>query len=188
LKLPSKIKGWFNPEINPEKVLKNYRATNNNEYLSLLVAQFNRDLYHYLLSQSDRATADDILQTTWLKVINVNGQQAEIKHVKSWLFTIARNTLIDELKRQLRWKFVELEPQSSSTLPLDDLIDTEQLLMKYNQFIAELNFYQREAFILQQEGFSLEQIGEISDENYETIKSRLRYARQKLKSVLEQSS
>jgi len=182
------IKGWFNPKINPENALEKYRATNNNDYLSLLVVKYNRDLYHYLLSQSDKNTAEDILQTTWLKIMNVNASQTRIQHVKSWLFTIARNTLIDELKRQSRWRLEEIEAQTLVTSPLENVVNTEQQLMKYNRIISGLSFHQREAFILQQEGFSLEQIVEISGENFETIKSRLRYARQKIKLVLEQKS
>ena len=182
------LKGWFSPPINDEKLLNDYLATNDKEYLSLLVAKFNRDLYHYLLSQSDRAIAEDMLQTTWLKVMNVNRSHTEITHVKSWLFTIARNTLIDELNRQSRWQSEEFEAKKAQTLPLEKAMQTEQQLIKFNQAVAELSFCQREVFILQQEGFSLEQIAEIVGENYETIKSRLRYARQKIKSILEQAS
>ena len=47
-----------------------------------------------------------------------------------------------------------------------------------------LSFVQREALTLQQEGFSLEDIVAITQSNPETIKTRLRYARQNLKQQL----
>jgi DNA-directed RNA polymerase specialized sigma24 family protein len=50
-----------------------------------------------------------------------------------------------------------------------------------------LPFHQREAFIFQQEGFSVEEICTLTDENFETVKSRLRYARNNLKTLLGKS-
>ena len=98
------IKGWFNPNISPEILFTRYIATSKDKYFILLVEQFNQPIYHYLLSQSDKAMAEDIIQSMWLKVIKVKEIHQAHNNVKSWLFTIARNTLIDELRRQNRWK------------------------------------------------------------------------------------
>ena len=48
----------------------------------------------------------------------------------------------------------------------------------------QLSFVQREALSLQQEGFSLEDIQQITQSNHETVKTRLRYAKQNLKTLL----
>ena len=90
------IKGWYNPSTSPEKLLANYISTGKNKYLSLLVEQFNLSLYHYLLSQSNKELAEDVVQTTWLKVMKTySASQQHSKpqsNVKSGLCTIARNT------------------------------------------------------------------------------------------------
>lgn len=190
------IKGWLNPNISPEILLTRYIATNKEKYLTLLVQQFNQPIYHYLLSQSDKETAEDIIQSMWLKVMKVNAPHQSHSNVKSWLFTIARHTLIDELRRQKRWQTQPLDEQCSSadvlqqtaSLPLELEFENKDRLAIFNQAIALLPFYQREVFIFQQEGFSVLQIAELTDESFETVKSRLRYARSYIKRLLENKS
>jgi len=187
------IKGWLNPNISPETspeiLLTQYQATGKNKYLSLLVAEFNQPIYHYLVSLSDQNIAEDTLQATWLKVINTRYSQsrynqAQHSHVKSWLYTIARNTLIDELRRQQKWQWQPLEQQLLSTSDLSASFEAAQRLTKFNLAISQLPFHQREAFIFQQEGFSLLEICQLVDENFETVKSRVRYARKNIKNLL----
>ena len=63
----------------------------------------------------------------------------------------------------------------------------EQLTLRLalKQQIANLPFEQREVFLLKQEsGFSIEEISEIIDQNKEKVKSRWRYAVQKLRKGL----
>jgi len=185
LKLPSTIKGWFNPKSHPDKLLQQFAATNNRKYLAALVGEYNQTLFHYLLSQSDKATAEDVLQITWLKVINKKHLYRTNNSAKYWLFAIARNTLIDELRKQQKWCYQVLEESHIMSVELTVQLDFEQQLNKFNAIINNLPFHQKEAFIFQQEGFSLREIAELTDENQETVKSRLRYARQYLKMHLE---
>lgn len=192
------IKGWFNPNISPEILLTRYIATSKMKYISLLVERFNQSIYHYLLSQSDKETAEDIIQLMWLKVIKTKATSQAHNNVKSWLFTVARNALIDELRRQKRWQSQSIDVSESSAnilLPsqvsnhsLEQEVENSDKLIIYNRVISLLPFNQREAFIFQQEGFSVLQIAELTDESFETIKSRLRYARATLKNALEVKS
>ncbi|MCJ8318462.1 MAG: sigma-70 family RNA polymerase sigma factor [Colwellia sp.] len=185
MKLPSTIKGWFNPKNHPDKLLQQFAATNNRKYLSALVDEYNQTLFHYLLSQSDKATAEDILQSTWLKVINKKHLYKTNNSAKYWLFAIARNTLIDELRKQQKWCFKILEESHLQSLDLTLQLSSEQQINQFNAIIDNLPFHQREVFLFQQEGFSLKEIAELTDENQETVKSRLRYARQHLRTHLE---
>lgn len=184
MKLPAKIRGWFNPSANPEKLLANYIATNNKQSLALLVEQFNLPLYHYLVSQSDKELAQDVLQSSWLKVMKVKQSAKEHSNVKSWLFTIARNTLIDELRRQQRWQWQDVEQQLLTGESLEKECELTDKLAKFNRVVNQLTFFQREVFILQQEGFSLLEICQLTDESFETVKSRLRYARSNIKKLM----
>jgi len=192
------IKGWFNPNISPEILLTRYIATSKDKYFILLVEQFNQPIYHYLLSQSDKEMAEDIIQSMWLKVIKIKETHQAHNNVKSWLFTIARNTLIDELRRQNRWQTQPLNEADTSlelsvisqtvNYTLEQESENKDRLATFNQAITLLPFHQREAFIFQQEGFSVLQIAELTDESFETIKSRLRYARAQIKNFLEKTS
>jgi len=178
------MKGWLNPTSTPERLLMDYAATGEQKYLTLLVAQFNLPLYHFLLSLSSKELAEDILQTTWLKVIRIAGDNQAHTNVKSWLFTIARNTLIDELRQQQKWQWQELHDDLVHASNLSKEFEKSSQLAKFNEAITALPYYQREAFIFQQEGFSITEICQLTNEPFETVKSRLRYARNNLKTLL----
>ncbi|WDE12051.1 RNA polymerase sigma factor [Thalassomonas haliotis] len=184
MKLPAKIRGWFNPSANPEKLWAHYIATNNKQSLALLVEQFNLPLYHYLVSQSDKELAQDVLQTSWLKVMKVTQSSKAHTNIKSWLFAIARNTLIDELRRRQRWQWQDVEQQLLTGESLEKEYEFSDRLVKFNRVVDQLPFFQREVFILQQEGFSLLEICQLTDESFETVKSRLRYARSNIKKLM----
>mgnify|MGYP000149114042 CR=1 FL=1 len=192
MQLPSMIKGWYNPTTSPEKLLANYISTGKNKYLSLLVEQFNLSIYHYLLSQSNKELAEDVVQTTWLKVMkshSASQQQSKPQsNVKSWLFTIARNTLIDEFRRQQKWQSQLLDENKMLTVNLEKSLQEADRLTQFNAALGQLPFLQREAFIFQQEGFSLNEIAELTNDSFETVKSRLRYARNNLSHLLGTSS
>ena len=71
---------------------------------------------------------------------------------------------------------------------LEQESENRDRLTIFNQAGTLLPFHQREAFIFQQEGVSVLQIAELTQQSFETIKSRLRYARQNLKNFLEMKS
>ncbi len=178
------IKGWLNITSTPEKLLENYVSTGDSDNVARLVALFNESIYHYLLSLSDKETAEDAVQSTRLKVIKVKSTSRQHTNVKSWLYTIARNTLIDELRRSQKWQWQELEEQYLQSCSVGEIIETDNRLVLFNRAMSQLPFYQREAFIFQQEGFSVTEIAMLTNESFETVKSRLRYARNNLQAML----
>lgn len=185
------IKGWLNPngKSQPENLLCQYRETGEQRYLTLLVNEYNPALFHYLLTLSDKALAEDMAQITWMKVMKSAQKYQKNTNVKNWLFSIARNSLIDELRRQNRWQWQELEEGSiehRSHSP-EQVLQLKEQQDFFNHALEALPFYQREAFIFQQEGFSLTEICQLTNENFETVKTRLRYAKQKIKQTLERT-
>jgi RNA polymerase sigma-70 factor (ECF subfamily) len=180
------IKGWLNTasHLTPEQWLSGYITTGERKYIRLLVEQFNHALYHYLLSQSNKETAEDVIQSTWLKVMNTQQPLKENSQVKSWLYTIARNTLIDELRRQQRWQWHPIEEQVLTSVQLEHSVNKNDQLALFNFALGQLPFHQREAFIFQQDGFSIKEICSLVNEEHETVKSRLRYARNNIKKIL----
>ncbi|MEM5547888.1 sigma-70 family RNA polymerase sigma factor [Pseudoalteromonas fuliginea] len=191
------IKSWLF-ETPSKDCMASYAKSGDNRYLEQLIALYSNDLYHYLVTQSNTHLAYDVSQQTWLKVIEKRHlYQAQITP-KAWLFKLARNTLIDEYRRQQH--FVELDEnthlaaqndKSESDLDGGDLTSGDSHIgssnISYDAFDAalkQLSFVQREAITLQQEGFSLTDIELITQSSLETIKTRLRYAKQNLKRLL----
>lgn len=196
-KISSLIKSWLNPALTAEQQMLAYAQNPEPALLKPLVERFSDDLFHFLMAQAGASYADDVLQQTWLKVIEKRQSFRAGTSVKSWLFTIARNTLLDELRRTQRWDFSdvdevsadgksgsECEAQLSHISTEQRVSDNEQRELSQQEFQAmlqSLTLAQREAVVLQLEGFSIEEIASITSEKRETIKSRLRYAKQALK-------
>jgi len=179
------IKDWLKIGESNESLMLKYGQTGESKYLKVLVDRLADDLYHFMVSQSDQDTAKDICQISWEKVIYSRRSYSDSGSFKSWLFKIARFSLIDEMRRRQRWQMVELEEQADLTPSQLRMIEMSQLNLTFDQALASLPVLQREAFILQQEGFRLREISIITGSEMETVKSRLRYAKLTLKSLMK---
>lgn len=161
---------------NNEWLMEQYRLTQECRYLDRLYRNCCDDLYHYLLTQSDAQLAQDVCQRTWLKVIAKRQYYKSNGRFIGWLFAIARNLLIDELRRLNKWQLTEevevVQPEASPTISKP---------MGFDDALMQLPFAQREAFVLKQEGFDLQEIANITHADVEAVKSRLRYAKASLK-------
>jgi len=158
-----------------DTLFRRYRQTGDSAALSALYDQHCNNLYYYLLVMSDPNTAADVTQKVWLKVMESKQEYQSQGRFQAWLFTIGHRMLIDEFRQSKRWH-ADTDPDTlGSVAPLSDN-ETD-----FHQLLKHLPFSQREAFSLQQEGFSLQDIASICDVPVETVKTRLRYARNTLK-------
>lgn len=175
------------PALSAEALFEYYIETGKPDYLERLISLCGNDLYHYLLRQSDSVLAEDISQQCWLKIIERSSSYYQGRSsFKTWLFTVGRNCLIDELRRKQRWQYLDPEQEESADLiPLSQQLEIQQQKLLFEQQLGMLPFLQREALMLQLEGFSLTEIASITAQPAETIKSRLRYARQFLQQFAE---
>ena len=180
------IKTWLF-ETPSKDCMARYAKSGENRHLEQLIALYSNDLYHYLVTQSNTHLAYDVSQQTWLKVIEKRHLYKAQTTPKAWLFKLARNTLIDEYRKQQH--FVELDENSLQPLQSanqSELTNSDSHISyeAFNTALKELSFVQREAITLQQEGFSLADIELITQSNHESVKTRLRYAKQNLKRLL----
>lgn len=162
-------------------LLLQYQQQPDPALLQQLFLRYADALYHFLLKQSDTEMAQDLSQQAWIQLmLHADSYQGQ-SSVKTWLFSIGRNLLIDEWRRQRPQAEPELLEQlpDPAAKPLQQLLQAEQLA-DLDQAIQRLPAVQREALLLQLEDFSLAQISEITGAGAETVKTRLRYARQQL--------
>ena len=185
------LPGWFNRSSCADELMQQFQQSGQLQWLDKLIMQCGDDLYHFLLRQADAELAADISQQCWLKVLeNRHSYRAESKF-KTWLFTLARNALVDELRKQQRWQLTEWQDEqspgqahSSREEGIAGQLATMQQKQRLAAALAALPPLQREAILLQLEEFSLEDIAHITRELPETIKSRLRYARDRLAQLM----
>ena len=177
-------------ETSNESLMVHYAAKKDSKVLVQLYDNCADDLYHFLVTLSDEELAKEIAQRSWLKVIEKSHLYRQSGSFKSWLFTLARRTLIDEFRKLKRFDELHEDslPIASEGLP-EVKVSQEQSEALFNKVfniaLVKLPLLQKEAFCLQQEGFSLVEISAMTNAEPETVKSRLRYAKTALRKALE---
>ena len=151
-------------------------------------------LYRYFLRQLDHDAAADCFQTLWLKLIDNRDRYRPDAPFTHYLFTLAHNVLMDHHRKRRATTFsgAQLEDAGHEELAADplrqsedepaQLIDRQRLLDRLHGLVGRLPLHQKEAWLLRQEtDLSLEEIAQVTQTSLEGVKSRLRYAKDKLK-------
>lgn len=146
----------------------------------------------------NEASANDLMQEVWFAVVrNAVSYQPTAKFT-TWLFTIAHNRMVDMIRANSRLQSLDVgnaaESEGSSlldSLAADPKLEPPAEVQSQHEAAALLNAVaqlppeQRAAFLLQAEGeLSVEEIAVATGSSFETVKSRLRYARAKLRQLL----
>jgi RNA polymerase sigma-70 factor (ECF subfamily) len=145
-------------------------------------------LYRFLLRQlHDPALADDLFQDIWQKVIAARNGWVADAPFGAWLYRIAHNRLGDhwraarhrpEAPADSEARMARIPDHDSPERTLGEFEQRRQLQLALEALPAE----QREVLLLRlEEQLTLEQIGAITGVGRETVKSRLRYAMDKLR-------
>ena len=160
--------------------------------------------WRYLLRHvGERAVADELLQDVWFAVARQAPRYQVTARFRTWLFTLAHNRMVDHLRTRRLHHSLDAPaggdgdaadaPALAATWaadsgfgPLRQLQGREQATALLDA-IAQLPVEQRDAFLLQAEaGMSVQEIAAATNVAFETAKSRLRYARQTLRRLLQE--
>jgi len=163
-----------------------------------LYRRYELRVWRYLeRNVGNRAIADELLQEVWFAVARGAPDYRPSGSFAGWLFTIARNRMLDMRRaRRIEVSLEELgyeaEPVVSALTaapaagPVAALVARDEV-SAVRAALQELPREQRDAFLLQLEGdFSVEEIAAITGSSFETTKSRLRYARARLRELLSE--
>jgi RNA polymerase sigma-70 factor (ECF subfamily) len=86
-----------------ERILILQARRGSRDAIAALVARYSHGLFRYLLSLSgDPALAEDLLQDTWLRVMERLDSYRPGYPFGNWLFTVARNRAFDVLRQRSR--------------------------------------------------------------------------------------
>ena len=165
------------------------------DVLDRLIEQYQQRLYRYLLFLTGNAAlAEDLFQETWVRVLERGHQYNPKNKFESWLFTIARNLVIDVSRRK---KIASLEemggPESEQSYdPPDARAQSalQMLVIRENEKAVQLSLlkippYYREVLLLRfHEELPLEEIATVLATPISTVKSRLYRGLEALKSAL----
>jgi RNA polymerase sigma-70 factor (ECF subfamily) len=175
----------FMRELTDEKLMQRY-AKGDTRAFDELYARHRGTLYRYFNRQlNDAATVNDLYQGTWEKIIKSRDKYRSSSPFNAWMYRIAHNHLVDHYRRTRPAE--SMEPESISDKrpgPAQGVIAEEQN-EQLKAGITALPEEQRSTLLLKLEtGLKMEEIASVTGVSRETVKSRLRYAVNKLKRSL----
>ncbi|MDR9365502.1 MAG: sigma-70 family RNA polymerase sigma factor [Balneolaceae bacterium] len=138
---------------------------------------------------ADVDEASEITQKTFIKVYQKVDTLDEPGKFSSWIYRVANNLCLDELKRAGRRKSSPLEAwveqMEASQTPAKKL-ETKELGEVLQKALLTLPDEQRVVIILKEyEGMKFREIAEILEEPENTVKSRMYYGLKSLRRVLK---
>ncbi len=181
-----------------------YRAGEVRAFEKLL-ARHEKPVWNFLRRFSrDAEAAEDLLQEVFLRVVK-DAQESTAAwkgnaKFSTWLYTIARNLCIDRARRAVHREAASLDrtgpagTESTETLhdriastdaPADAVVADRQAARRIDRAIAELPDDQREVFLMREVmELPFSEIASVVGASEPTVKSRMRYALEKLRGAL----
>jgi len=179
-----------------EMLMVRYRRGDRAAFAEI-VRRYQTPLYTFSLRYlRDKDRARDVTQETFLRVVR---RAEEFKHesrFSTWVFAITRNLCIDEIRKGRHRNHASLDANVGDTPPLLDRLggsdtgpergaQSGELQDGLARAIAGLPDDQREVFLLRQlGGVPFADIAKITDTPENTVKSRMRYALERLQKEL----
>lgn len=156
-----------------------------------LYSRHRGPLFRFLLRQSrEHSLAEELYQDVWQRVITARERYRPEAKFSTWLYQIAHNRLTDHWRAQAHRPAAPEDAVERAEREPDPQTPERQLSAfeerrRLQLALEELPADQREAVLLRlEQELSLEEIGKITGVGRETVKSRLRYALDKLRQRL----
>lgn len=189
-------------DLSDEELLRRFNEGDADAF-EVLVRRYERPLYNFILrSVRRRERADELLQDVFLKVVQRSGDFKGNSKLSTWLYTIARNLCIDHSRKMVfrRHKSLDapgrsggdsdegptlLERTAADGPTADRAAIAQDLQRRIAEAVEELPEEQREVFLLRQvQGMAFKDIADVVGVPENTIKSRMRYALERLQRAL----
>ena len=207
----SAIRSLFAPQINTvaeEQVRRESLAVaqglkrQDAGLLDELIVRYQHRLLRYLLFLTgNREMAEDLFQDVWMRVLTRGTQFNGKARFETWLFTIARNLVIDHRRKKTMSSLDELidagndddrpvsfEVPDNQPSPLEQVASVEDR-EKIASALLQLDTLYREVLVLRfHEELTLEEIARITKAPLSTVKSRLYRGLAAIKPKLERAA
>ncbi|HTH43305.1 MAG TPA: sigma-70 family RNA polymerase sigma factor [Terracidiphilus sp.] len=169
--------------------------------LDELIVRYQHRLLRYLLYLTgNRELAEDLFQEVWMRVMVRGSQYNGQARFETWLFTIARNLLIDHRRKRTMNSLDELfetggdddrpmafEITDGEPTPFERFVNLEDR-ERIAAALLELDTLHREVLVLRfHEELSLDEIAKVTKAPLSTVKSRLYRGLAMIRPKLEQT-
>ncbi|MGH9597212.1 MAG: RNA polymerase sigma factor [Edaphobacter sp.] len=167
------------------------------ELLDHLIELYQHRLLRYLLFLTGkREVAEDLFQETWMRVLLRGAQYNGKARFDTWLFTIARNLVIDLSRKRTMASLDEMSEGGEDERPFEIAMDGPSPLEQFQshedcaevgEVLLKLDPTYREVLVLRfYEELSLEEIAAVTKAPLSTVKSRLYRGLAALRPQMEQ--
>jgi RNA polymerase sigma factor (sigma-70 family) len=179
--------------------------TEQDRRISEIVAQERLRLRNFIRRRvPDPSDAEDIVQEVFYELVEANRLLMPIEHVTGWLFRVARNRIIDVLRKRKPENFSDaaVEDSDGEMLQIEDLLPSPDagpealyfrnvLLDELELALEELPEEQHDVFVAHElEGRSFKEMATETGVSVNTLLSRKRYAvlhlRERLQSIYDE--
>jgi RNA polymerase sigma-70 factor, ECF subfamily len=175
-------------EPSDDALMVSYRAGDATAF-DALYARYRTAVYRFFLRQLPQAEADECHQEVWLKLVNGRARYQGRGEFRAYLFAIAHNTLTDRHRRVMKHGVIDHDADADAIA--DGASDPEAITAQGREaarlyrHLAALPVAQREALMMKESaGLTLAEIARITGTSEEGVKSRIRYAMQKLRQAM----
>ncbi len=181
-----------------QKLIEGLKRSDSNAY-SELYREYAEKIGGIARSYLGVDDVEDVVQEVFIKIYKNIKKFRGDSSLSTWVYRITVNVCKDMLgkkqrRREILTNFGEQEDEDTRNNirePVDDSMPSDELMktLSAEEISKAIDSLSKEDKLLinlrEIEGMSYEQIAEIMDKPVGTIKSRLHYARERLKNILE---
>ena len=168
-----------------EKLILRFQEGDINAYNELVKRYKDRLLNFVLRYFNNVEQAEDVVQDTLIKLYTHASYYKNVAKFSTWIFTIAKNNALTELRKNKRkktdslltedWQIIDINSKEES---LDSKVQNEIAIDQLNKFLDEIPENFRIAVVLRDfQELSYEEISKILEIPIGTIKSRINRGR-----------
>ena len=180
-----------------DQVLLNQYLSGDRGAISQLIDRHSNRVRDYIrMMVKDHDLADDILQETFIKAVQVidDGRYADTGKFLSWMLRIAHNKVIDYFRSQKSAKTVNESESGYNVLgtlrfadsSVEDRLISEQIALDVRRLVDHLPQEQREVVMLRYySGLSFQDIAEQTNVSINTALGSMRYALINLRKMIK---
>ena len=177
----------MNLEVSEDHNLMSEIANGNQVAMKALINKWKNSLFRFFdRSLSNKADAEDLTQKVFIRLYKSASRYKPTAKFSTYLFTIARNLLIDELKKRKKMQMFKLEDelvQICHEKKENELHEWKELL---DYELRGMNEYHRTALLLRvQKDLSYAEISSIMKVSEKRVKTWIYRARNSLKLSLD---
>jgi len=192
------VRGPVHNMLKNDEILISQYLAGDKKSLEILIKKYLQSIYNFTFRfTGNESDTEDIVQEVFVKVWKNIKKFDSQKSFKTWLFTIAKNTSIDFLRKKKATPFSAFENEQGENLFLDSIKDLSPLpdeifeqqekIESFDSAINKLSPKYHQIFELHTKlGFSFSEIAEKIKAPLNTVKSRYRRGLIVLKKIFNQ--